>query len=206
MNGQEPRFSSLPSAVRQARNVRCTCWKRQEPHGLQVARSPTQKIQKSWEITQQIRGFRKLLRQGQLSKTISFPVHHQLPSRNWLKITFKTVKTNTPTENLNSNEPWREKARQIREKTCLGMLCLPLLGSSSGALTPQPGLCAQLSVPGSNVFRSSPACLLSPSLALYPARGSRQVQSHLVGCVAKLCQPAPQGKWSAAVLLCLNPD
>lgn len=164
MNGAGAKVASLPSAVRQARNVRCTCWKRQEPHGLQVARSPTQKIQKSWEITQQIRGFRKLLRQGQLSKTISFPVHHQLPSRNWLKITFKTVKTNTPTENLNSNEPWRE-AGKIREKTCLGMLCLPLLGSSSGALTPQPGLCAQLSLSqGQTCSRSSPACLLSPSL------------------------------------------
>ena len=30
-------------------------------------------------------------------------------------------------------------------------------GSSSGALTPQPGLCAQLSVPGSNVFPFLPS-------------------------------------------------
>ena len=56
-------------------------------------------------------------------------------------------------------------AGKILEKTHLWMLCplLPggggcprFLGSSSGALTPQPGVCAQLSVPGSNVFSFLP--------------------------------------------------
>lgn len=165
MNGAGAKVASLPSAVRQARNVRCTCWRDKSPMVYRWQDHQPRKYRKAEKLLEQIRGFRKLLRQGQLSKTISFPVRHQLPSRNWLKITFKTAKTSTPTENLNSNKPWWE-AGKIREKTCLGMLCPPLpggggcppfLGSSSGALTPQPGLCAQLSVPGSNVFPFLPS-------------------------------------------------
>lgn len=145
--------------------------KKQEPHGLQVARSPTQKIQKSWEITRADQRFQKTpKRQGQLSKTISFPVCHQLPSRNWLKITFKTAKTNTPTENLNSNKAWQVKSSRRHICGC----CVLFYREGAAAhvsLAPPPGpwlhsqACVLSSLSqGQMCSRSSPTCLLSPSL------------------------------------------
>ena len=79
--------------------------------------------------------------------------------------------------------------------------CSPFLGSSSGALTPQ------LSVPGSDTFLFLPSPpSVSLSWQLPRTLGAPQrVQSHLVGCVAKLCQPAPRSKWSAAAFALPEP-